>query len=659
MSADRSTPGSLRSRLAFGAAALIALSVLQACGGGGGGGGTTSGPSGSDGGTTAPTTPAAPTPVATRLSGVAATGAPLAGARVRVVDAAGTVVGTTTTHAADGSYALTLAPALAPLLIQAVGSDAAGQPVVLHSAVPITATSAVAHVTPITEAIVALTLGSDPKVVFAAAATQAAAIKSLATLTPASDFVKGLIKTPLTDAKTGDAKKLDLLADPAFAANKSGVDLALEALALGYGNDAKGATQLQLGNKLAGTPLEVLVDLETARAEFAKATPAPAGAITSTLKTVTSPTTTMANLGGLDELTTALNKVIADSNGDSAATPGLLSKAGLLGKYTSHNGTGASGVASRLAAFAAKGMQLGRLQVTGCADETIAKSGCVRVTVAARVSDAAGKETDTFADAVAYDAKTTPKWMLTGNGHAADVTAQSTAWLALGADGSAAPAGGAAAVTPLTGVQLLIGSSVASASVQTPGGYVLPMTGCARGTLCISTATAGSPAKGSTGGLGDDTVFRNQSQWLGAADVAAGARYKASLVKGDGSVSVRSGVVRSAFTAAPAPARFAVLDEVKASAPIPGTALLGKATLSWAAWAEANPDMRLVYVRAAFGDGNGGVQIVQAAPKSWSATSLEWSAPEFAEGFGVAGVTLWLAAVDGAGRWYHTSYSVF
>lgn len=593
--------------------------------------------------------------MAARLSGVAATGAPLAGARIRIVDATGATVGTTTTSSADGSYSVTLQPALAPLMLQATGSDAAGAPVVLHSALPALSANAVAHVTPITDAIVALVLGAEPKAAFNAAASDAAALKPLATLTVAQTFIKTLIKTPLSDAKTGDATKLDLISDPTFAANKTGVDLALEAIAVGYGSDGKGNAQLQLGNKLAGAPLEVLVDLALARSELAKAAPVPANAITTTLKATTSPTTVMANLGALDELTIAINKLIAES-GDGTAAAGLLAKSGLLGKYTQHNGAGASGIAARIARWAGKGMQLGRLQVTGCADETIAKTGCVRVTVSARVSDASAQQTDTFSDAVIYDAKTTPKWMLAGNGHAAEVAAQSAAWLALAADGSAA-SNVAAGSAPMVGVQLVVGSSVATASVQTPGGYVLPLVGCTRSSLCIA-APAGSAASAPSGTLSDDTVFRPLHAWLGAADVAQGARYKASLVKSDGASSTRSSAVKASFAAAPAASRFATLDDVKATSPLPGTALLSSATLSWATWAAANPDMRIAFVRISYSDGSGAVRVVDNAPKSWSASSIELQAPELPEGFAVAGATLWLAAVDSAGRWYYTSYAV-
>jgi len=627
-------------------ACTLAL-LLAACGGGGGDSAAPA-PSGGASASTGSGSTTTSTTVTARLSGVAALGAPMAGAQLQVVDATGTLVGRTTTNAADGSFALTLQPATGPLLLQAVGTDAAGQPLVLHGAVPTLSSAVVANVTPLSEAILAVALGAEPRTVFAAAKDKTTALQSLATLTAASDFVKSLVKTNLSDAKTGDAKKLDLLNDTSFSAAKTGVDLALETLVMGYGIGSKGGVQLQLSNKLSGVPAEVTVDLETAKAELAKTTGgAPATAITSTLKATTSPTALLATLGLLDDLVAAINKAIAEgAAADSTAVTAL------LGKYTQHNGSGASAVAARLADWAARRMQLGRLQVTGCADETIAKTGCSRVLVAARVNDAAGAQADSFADAVIYDVKANPKWQLIGNGQIASTAANAVAWRALGSDGS--PAAGATG-TPLVGVQVQVGATVAAATVQTPGGYAMTQVPCARSTLCIATSS-GEASAAATGALADDTVFSGVSLWLGAADLALNARYKLSLSAADGSTATRSAVLRGAFGALPAAARFPVLDGVSTSQPLPGTALLSSTTLAWTAWAAANPDLRVVFVRSVIVDAAGAATVQDFAPKTWLSASLELPQPEVPAG--VAGLTLWLAAVDASGRWYYTSYTL-
>ena len=649
----------------------LALSLaLSACGGGGGGDSAaapaTSASSASTAASaataassaTAPAaTASAPTPLAARLSGVAALGAPMAAARVTVLDGTGAVVGSTTTNAADGSYALTLQPAIAPLMVQATGTDATGQPLVLHSAVSTLAATSFANITPFSDAIVALTLGSAPKPVFASATAKPATLAPLATLAPAATFLKTLVKTNLSDAKTGDATKLDLIGDSAFAANKTGVDLALETLAMNYSSSVTGAPVLQITNKLSGVAAEVVVDLDLARAELAKTTGGkPANAITSTLKATTSPTTTIASLGALDDLVTTLNKAIADGTG---ATTNVLTVQ-LLSRYTQHDGRTASVLAERIAGWTARKMQIGRLQVTGCADETIAKTGCVLVGVAARVSDASGEQVENLSDVVSYFATATPKWQLVGNGLAASLAVRPVAWLALENDGRPwAPSTPATppVPNPNLGVQLAIGDSVLAATVQSPGGYVQPLVPCTRSTLCIA-AKAGDTSVAPTGSLFDDSVFQFTNAWLGAADLAQGARYKVVLTRNDGSYVTRTSSLRSSFAAVPAMGRFATLDDVKSSQPLPGSALLSPTKLAWSQWAAANPDMRVVFVRTVLSSETLPPLINDIAPKSWGATSVQLDEPLLPEGFGVVGIELWIAALDFGGRWYYTRYTL-
>ena len=95
---------------------------------------------------------------------------------MRVLDGTGAAVGSTTTHAADGSYSLTLTTKTltGPLLLQVRGMGAAGNNWVLHSAVPVlSAASAamVANIAPLSDAVVAR---SQP--VFAGVSQSAAAI---------------------------------------------------------------------------------------------------------------------------------------------------------------------------------------------------------------------------------------------------------------------------------------------------------------------------------------------------------------------------------------------------------------------------------------------------------------------------------------------------
>lgn len=111
------------------AAAAITSLLLTACGGGG------------DGTPTAtPTTPAAGTTATAQLSGVAATGAPIAGATVRAVNAAG--ASATAVTGSDGRYTLSISEG-APYALTVTDSSGA----VWYSYAPAAGT---AHITPLT-----------------------------------------------------------------------------------------------------------------------------------------------------------------------------------------------------------------------------------------------------------------------------------------------------------------------------------------------------------------------------------------------------------------------------------------------------------------------------------------------------------------------------
>lgn len=632
--------------------ALLCVWLLTACGGGGDSAGASAG---SGATAAAPPAPSAPSPTVVRLSGVAALGAPMSDAQVRVVDATGQIVGTTTTHPADGSYALTLKPSLAPLMVQASGTDATGQPLVLHSAVSTLAATSFANITPLTEAIVAMALGGDPKPVFANAAATPAALAALSSLTASSDLVKTLVKTNLSDAKVGDAKKLDLLADPAFRANKTGVDLALETITLSYGISNTGVPQMLLGNRLANAPMEVTVDLAVSSAELAKASGGkPATAVVSTLKFISSPTTIIGNLAFLDDLTAALNRMIADGSG---ANTDIVQQQMLAG-YTSFDGSDAAALSVRIADWTARKMQIGRLQVLGCANETIPKTGCTLVNVAARISDAKGENVESFTDTVRYSATATPRWSLVGNGQFAALALRTIAALELENDGRLlAPSGTATPPpNPNIGVQLLVGAGAAAATVQTPSGFGLSLVQCAPPHLCLA-RQPGEAYVQSTFQLADDAVMRSTNLWIGNSDLAPEARYRFSVLPPDGSAAVaRATTLRQPFTAVPATSRFAVIDDIKSTQPLSGGAMLTETTISWTQWASANPDMRVIAVRRVLTGEEGYSILLESTPRKWGDTSVVLQEP--ASDFGITAIDLFVVAVDTAGRRYYTRYSV-
>lgn len=182
------------SRLRWALTGLGAAAALAACGGGGG-------------------DDPAPAPVATTLSGTAATGAPFAGAALQVTDATGATVCDTTT-AADGSFSCTLAPTAArPLVLRAVKDDQ-----MLYSATA-TAGDTRANVTPLTTIIAArLAPNGDPSKLAAApqsitaAALQAQVTALVAALQPlitALNVTVDPIVGEFTANGTGQDKLLD------------------------------------------------------------------------------------------------------------------------------------------------------------------------------------------------------------------------------------------------------------------------------------------------------------------------------------------------------------------------------------------------------------------------------------------------------------------
>lgn len=630
-------------------AALALTLLLASCGGGGGGG--------SDAST--PTTP--PT-----LRGVAATGAPLVNAAVSVVDGQGKSVGTATTHAADGSYSLTLnttSPA-APLFIQVRGMDATGAMQVLHSTVPTVSASMVAHVTPLTNAIVALSLGTEPAPVFAAAASSGSQLTQLASAAPAAgSFFKTLVKTQVSDLKFADATALDLLADATFAANKGAHDLLIESVRVDLARNSRNVPVLQVGNKFLAAPTaEVVVELPTAQTELLKSGGTPANAITSTLKAATSATTLLGTLSGLDDLGAALNQLIAQ--GKDVST--ILTHA-LVAGYDKHNSRSKTDLAAILSTYTSANRQFGRFQLVGCADDTPATGNCAKVLVSALISDSTGAVVDIFADAVSYNkaATTTNKWNLIGNGKKLAFAVYPLGFLALNADGTAS-----SAVVPNPGIGLQVEIQaqtpdpiptnpavqlISAATVQLPGGFSIPFGYCSRPMLCVS-GTTGATSLIPTGGVGDLAIQRAAVGWIGSVDSVRSAKFVASYTLA-GAAETRTAYLRADVLGDPAAARFPALDGVTTAAPLFAANLQGGTlSITWATWAAANPDLRLIEIKRVFRPTAGGSPTVLDTtvplPGKTAATLTGSYTP-----VGAVTSELWLQAMDSQGRRFHTRYT--
>ena len=517
---------------------------------------------------------------------------------------------------------------------------------------------------PLSNAVVALALGADPQPVFAAPKSNAPALAAAATAASAAgEFVKTLVKTQLTDLKFSNPTALSLLADPAFAANKGAHDLLIESLRVSLVKNSKGVMQLLLSNKLLPSQAaEVVVELPTAQTELLKtSSPTPANAITSTLKATTSPTATLANLAALDDLSAALNKLIAQ--GASAATIGSHA---LLAGYDTHNGRLKAALATKLADYVAKNRQFGRWQITGCADDTVSGGLCKRVLVAAPISDVSGAVVDTFSDAVSYTKTSTTGsvWNLIGNGKKLALAVYPLAFQALAADGTSSTA---LTPNPVGGLQiavqtLLDGSTtplLTQATVQTPSGFSIPFANCGQAQLCIS-STAGATSVVPTGGLVDTALLRSSVGWIGADDFLLNAKYLATYSL-SGTAESRAIYLPAEVPAELPAARFPTLDGVSSSAPLRGGQLLVGLTINWAAWAAANPDLRLISVRTVLNvpaDPTQAPLITDTAPPLPPSTTLALAGISVPDAFVASNYELWLGAQDAAGRRYYTRYTL-
>lgn len=266
------------------------LLSLAACGGGGSGGGgflpVASGGTGAATGTAGPTgTTTIPsdtgagtdtgTPASATLSGIAATGAAFAGAKITVVDQRGVTVCDTVTDA-KGAYSCSLPAATkAPLVVIATRDDQT-----LYSTTA-SATGGNVNVTPLTTIIVSrLSPNGDPASLAGAIATNPGAVTEATVKAQVAELIAAL-KPLLT--LLGDA------VDPitgAFSADGSGHDRLLDSIAVSVHPDGAAAnieiTVKSVPDAADGAPLSIIFRSDAALPalppEVATATLVPTGA---------------------------------------------------------------------------------------------------------------------------------------------------------------------------------------------------------------------------------------------------------------------------------------------------------------------------------------------------------------------------------------------
>ena len=195
---------------------VLSAAILVACGGG-------STDTANDG-TAGPSAPTGPiTPAALGLSGVAATGAAIAGGAVEAKCASGT--GSATSNA-DGSYMVSVVSGSLPCLLKI--TPVSGAP--LYSVASGTGATATANINPVTQLVLASLTGADPGAYFAGFDNAAAASVTSAKV---ADAV-GAVKTTLLAAGL-DLGSIDVLAGALMPASGTvtgnAYDQALDALA--------------------------------------------------------------------------------------------------------------------------------------------------------------------------------------------------------------------------------------------------------------------------------------------------------------------------------------------------------------------------------------------------------------------------------------------
>lgn len=148
---------------------------------------------------------AAPSNVTTTFSGVAATGAALAGATVNITCASGSG---STTAAANGSYSKNLTGITLPCALKAASSDGT---TVLYSVTSATATSSntqVANITPLTQLLVASLAGTEPADFFSAFGASTASVVTDSAISTAQTAVLGTLSNAGIDVSGLSATSL-------------------------------------------------------------------------------------------------------------------------------------------------------------------------------------------------------------------------------------------------------------------------------------------------------------------------------------------------------------------------------------------------------------------------------------------------------------------
>lgn len=614
----------------------VMVCALVACGGGGGGGSSSSGGGGGSNSTVV-------------LTGVVATGAPLLGATVSVIDSRGVSQGSATTNLADGTYELTLSgtasPTL-PLLVKAAGVDMSGTPVLLYSVVQSTAAGAnaktLAHINPLTNAVLGLLLGGNPTVYAPTTSSSPkwTLLRNSTALAAASLFVKTAIRLNLTDARLTDLTRVDFFQDTTFIANKTGLDAAIEGVRIEFGQDLSANELMYVSNRLlvAGTR-EVTVNLTMAAGNLAGTTPTvAAAATTSTLKATTGNSTLMPYVATLEKLRADINAFMArHALASEFGTTQFISTS-----YIQFDGVEASDLTTTLAAYGNSGYQLNRFQILGCLDNPIV-SKCKKIAVSALIRDAAGAVVGVFNNAVTY--VTATGWTFIGNDRLTRWNIYPITWATWSAIGTPDTS---LSTNSGRGIQAYISGTFTGAAILHLPVANFTMYGCGptgATTFCLNAIESGDL-------ITDQVLPLTNGGPIGPTDAQWGTVYELDTAPfGIPDPIPNLSVLTADLPPIAASSVYPLPDGIDASTPLTIGNLTSGLTITWNTWAAANPQLRMVEVR-------GVITSTATLPITKFVTVLPLTAntatlPVFATiPTDAVAYTLWLIAQDDQGRRY-------
>jgi len=444
------------------------------------------------------------------VSGTAATGGPVAGATVTLVDSAGRTATATTSSA--GSYTLGTAGLTGPFLLRAATASGA----TLYSVTTGTGGAVVANITPLTDLIVRSWYSAQGVSADAAFANPAAAPPPTPEQARAvAETVLSVMQLALNNGNTGVSAALELIDKP-FAADHTGLDSVLDRTSVAYSSagatvTVSGTSTQQVSTLAYGT---ALVTVSSTTASSGNTTTA---AFTAVVPVPTAPA------AGWNEIDTSLGAFAAlvNTRGASLTTGDILP---YLDPDLLDDGLNRD----QFAAGAVDNFNQGQTLAFQIRRISSLDLSLGRAEIVLRVTETLGTESQTE-EMTFHFRKVSGVWLLSGNRQVADVGLHAEARINQGGYSQGNGPSINVHISPLQ-------NSVSAVTVTGNGGSIT----MSRGATSVDDA-----------GVLRDTFLGNTGPLSGALPVA-GTIYTVTMTRADGSLSTVN-VPLNAFTTEGAP----------------------------------------------------------------------------------------------------------